>query len=263
MPEETARKICIASGKGGVGKTLVTANLGLALGELGYSTIIVDADLDMANLEMVLGMEGRPITLQDVIKGNSDIEDTVYTIKGSDNTKIVPAGISPRQFRRMDPDKFERAINRLAEQCDILIVDAPAGIGKDTIACFHACEELLLVATPESISAADALKARNVAEKMGCEIKGAVVNRVHEKNYGMSNKEIQSFLKTKVLAQFNETPIIRKSTSERKPMTLHYPENKFTKEMYNLAEALTGKTYIKKEKEKKGILSKLKNIFNR
>ncbi len=261
MPEEKARKICIASGKGGVGKTVIAANLALALGETGYETIVLDADLDMANLEMVLGMEGRPITLQDVIQGDADIEDTVYNIKGSKKAKLVPAGISPSQFRRMDPDKLERAVNRLSEQCDILLVDAPAGIGKDTISCFSSCDEVILIVTPESTSAADALKTRNVAEKMGCEVKGAAVNRLSEKNYGMSDKEIRAFLKAPVLAQFKETDTVKKSISESKPMVTNYPENEFTTEVYNLAEAITGKTYIKKKKKKKSILSKIKSIF--
>lgn len=263
MYEEETRRICIASGKGGVGKTVVTANLGVALSQAGKKTLIVDADLDMANLEMVLGMEGRPITLQDVMRGEADVQDTVYELKGHKNLRVVPGGISPHQFRRMDPDKFERVIKNLSEYCDILLLDAPAGIGKDTISCFNACEETLLVITPSSISAADASKAKNAAEKMGSSVKGIIVNRVQEENYGMNDKEIASFLNAPILAKIKEDDKVRKSMSDRTPIIDTHPNNPFSQKIRDLAGELTGETHIKKERQKQGILAKLKGIFKR
>ncbi len=263
MNSEETRKICIASGKGGVGKTVVTANLGISLAQSGVKTILVDADLDMANLEMILGMEGRPITLQDVMKDEADIEDSIYNVRGQENLKFVPAGISPNQFRRMDPDKFKRIIDQLTDKTQMLILDSPAGIGKDTISCFNACEETLLVVTPESISAADASKAKNASEKMGAEVKGAIVNRIHEKRYGMNDKEITSFLNTPILVKIKEDPKVRKAVSEKEPMIDRYPEHEFSQRIKELTKELIGKRHIKKKPKKKGLLSKLKGIFSR
>lgn len=263
MAEEENRKICIASGKGGVGKTVITSNLAIALGRTGVDTLVVDADLDMANLEMVLGKEGRPITLQDIIKGSAEPQDAIYELE--DNVRFVPAGISPTQFRRMDPDKFKRIVDELSQKCDVLLMDAPAGVGKDTIACFNACDETILVITPESIATADASKTKNISEKMGSEITGVVVNRIQEKRYGMNDKEITSFLNASILANIKEDPKVRKSVSERKPMLNYYPKSQFSESIYDLAEKITGEAYTgeKKKVEKGGILAKIKGIFSR
>ncbi len=258
--EEKGRKICISSGKGGVGKSLITLNLGLSIGKTGEDVIILDADIDMANLEMMLGMQGRPITLQDVMRNQANIQDAIYEIPGEE-ARFVPAGISPTQFRRMDPDKLKRVVDKLAEQCDILLIDSPAGVGKDTIACFNAVDEVFLVVTPETISAADASKTKKVAEKMGAEIKGIILNRLHEKRYGMNDKEITTLLNAQILTKIEEEPEIRKAIKEEEPVIAHLPESQFTKKIKELTQKITGKTYT--EEIEKGIMDKIKSIFSR
>ena len=68
-----SRVISIASGKGGVGKTTISANLGIALSNLGWDVLVMDMDINMANLELILGLEGKPVTLQEVLSGKEDI----------------------------------------------------------------------------------------------------------------------------------------------------------------------------------------------
>lgn len=260
MEKKKARKICIASGKGGVGKSLITLNLGLSMARAGEEVIIMDADIDMANLEMLLGMQGRPITLQDVMRNEANIEDAIYDIPG-EKARFIPAGISPTQFRRMDPDRLKRVTDKLAEKCTVLLMDAPAGVGKDTISCFNASDETFLVVTPETISAADASKAKNVAEKMGSEVKGIILNRVPEKRFGMSDKEITTLLNAPILIKIEEEPEIRKAIVEEEPVINHLSESKFTKKIKELTKEIIGETYT--EEEKKGIIDKIKSIFSR
>lgn len=182
------RTIAIASGKGGTGKTTLVANLGIVMGRLGKKVILVDADLDMANLELVLGMESRPITLQDVINGDADVRDALYDV--AKNVKFVPAGVSPSQFRRVDPEKLSNVISRLGTLADIILLDCPAGVGRDTIACFSACRQTLLVITPEPMAATDAYKTKIVAERMGSEVIGVVVNLAKGTGNELKDKEI-------------------------------------------------------------------------
>ncbi len=259
MEEEKTRKICVASGKGGVGKSIITLNLGLSIARTGEEVIIVDADIDMANLEMLLGMQGRPITLQDVLKDEANIEDAIYNIRGEE-AKLVPAGISPTQFGRMDPDKLERITEKLAEKCTVLILDAPAGVGKDTIACFNATDETYLVVTPETLSAADASKTKKIAEKMGSEIKGVILNRVPEERYGMNDKEITTLLNAPIITKIKEEPEIRKALTEEEAVINHLPESEFTQKIKELTKDIVGKETHIREKEK-GIMEKIKSIF--
>src|SRR5690606_6478266 len=123
------RVISVASGKGGVGKTTITANLGVALATYGEEVIVLDADVAMANLELILGMEGKSITLQDVLSGEATIDEAIY--EGPGGVKIVPAGISLEGLRKVKLDRLEEALEVLIEDADILLIDAPAGLEKD------------------------------------------------------------------------------------------------------------------------------------
>ena len=112
------RVISVASGKGGVGKTTITANLGVALATYGEEVIVLDADVAMANLELIQGMEGKSITLQDVLSGEATIDEAIY--EGPGGVKIVPAGISLEGLRKVKLDRLEEALEVLIEDADIL-----------------------------------------------------------------------------------------------------------------------------------------------
>jgi len=210
-----ARIIAIASGKGGVGKTMLTANLGLTIAKSGKRVVMLDADLDMANLELSLGMEGRPITLQDVLNNEAEIQDTIYDV--TENAKFVPAGISPSQFKRVDPEKLANIIRKLEPFGDYILLDCPAGIGRDTIACFEACKETILVTTTSPMSVTDAFKTKKAAEKMGSDIIGVVINMMKKSGEGMKESEISSLLQTKIIGRVPYDEEIRSSIFKGKP----------------------------------------------
>jgi septum site-determining protein MinD len=254
------RTIAIASGKGGTGKTTLSANLGIAIAKLGKRVIIVDADLDMANLELVLGMEGRPITLQDVIGGEAHVQDTIYDVV--DGAKFVPAGISPSQFKRVDPEKLAKIIAELAAMTDFVILDCPAGVGRDTIACFAACKETILVVTPEPMSATDAYKTKIVAERMGSEVIGVVVNLVKGIKVELKDKEISSLLGVPIFARVADDVAIRESVINGKPIVKTNPANPNAVIIEKLAANLVGTSYAP-EAPRKGLFQSLFGIFKR
>jgi len=255
-----SRAIAVASGKGGVGKTTLVANLGIALASYGQKVIMVDADLDMANLELVLGMEGRPITLQDVLNGEAQTQDAVYNV--SENAKFVPAGISPSQFRRVDPEKLQRAVLEFSGNSDYVLLDCPAGVGRDTIACFASCKETILVVTPEPISATDAYKTKIVAEKMGSEVIGVVVNMVKGLKGELAIKEIETLLESPIIAKINEDPLVRECVAAGKPIVKQYPTSQTTLTINKLASDLSGVAF-KVEAPKRSIWSRLFGFFRR
>ena len=254
------RTIAIASGKGGVGKTTLTTNLGLALAKTGKKVIMVDADLDMANLELAFGMEGRPITLQDIIQGEINIQDAMYEIEK--NAWFVPAGISQTQSKRIDPDKLANVIEQLSERADFVILDCPAGIGRDTIACFSACKETLIIITPEPMSATDGFKTAGTASKMGSEVIGVILNMIKKTKGELSERDITSLLNVPILARIVQDKEIETSIIQGKPLINTNPGNESIQEIKKLAANLTG-TAFKKQVKKKGFLSGLFGIFKK
>src|SRR5690554_5885031 len=117
------RAYTIASGKGGTGKTTVTANLGAALAQHGRKTCIVDMDMGMANLALVLGLAETPVTLHEVLAGEASIRDAIY--EGPYGLQIVPSGLSLRGFQNADPERLKDVMRDLTERCDFLLLDAP------------------------------------------------------------------------------------------------------------------------------------------
>ncbi|MBI4214879.1 P-loop NTPase [archaeon] len=236
-----ANTIAIASGKGGVGKTTITANLGIAIGLAGKKVIMVDADLDMANLELALAMESRPITLQDVLTGDADIQDAIYAV--SENVQFVPAGISPGG-KRADPEKITRTISYLSPLADYVLLDCPAGIGKDTIACLAACKQTLLILTPEPMSASDAYKTKIAAERMGSELIGVCLNMVRGTKGELNDQELSTLLEASILAKVPYDENMRTAALQGKPLMLSNPTTPASQAIIGLASRLTGGTYI-------------------
>jgi septum site-determining protein MinD len=253
------RVIAVASGKGGTGKTTISANLGVALAKMGKEVIILDADITLANLELILGMEGLPVTLQNVLAREASIEDAIY--EGPAGVKVVPAGISLEGLRKVNPDLLEDVLVSLLDRAEYLILDAPAGLEKSAIVAIAAAEELLLVVNPEIASITDALKTKYIAEKLDTKLLGIVVNRVTKLGVEVAKKEIEAILEGKVLAVIPEDPEVRKAAAFGQPVVLRAPNSPASKALYELAGKIAG-VKIKTE-EKESALKKLLSIFRR
>ncbi len=256
------RIIAVASGKGGVGKTSITANVGVALAKMGKSVIIVDTDLQMANLGLMLGMEGRPITLQDVLAGEASLTDAIYD--GPGGVKFVPAGLSIEKYRRIDEEKLVDVIKELAKKADIVMLDTAAGAGNDVLTTLHAATEVLVVTMAESVAVADALKLIMVAERrLGLDITGVVIEMYKGMKQEMTSKEIQKALQTEVIGVIPEDPRFRECSLEGFPVVMKYPTSEGGKAVINLAARLIGAPAPMIEaKRKRGIIDILLSLLS-
>jgi len=144
----------IASGKGGTGKTTVSVNLGTMLAELGKETYLMDADIGMANVGLVLGLQDAPVTLHEVLAGKGNISDAIYD--GPGGLKVIPSGISLQGFQQADPDRIRDVLTEIVKRCEFLLIDAPAGISKDGVVPLAVADEVILVVNPELSSIVDA-----------------------------------------------------------------------------------------------------------
>jgi len=147
--------IAVTGGKGGVGKTNVSVNLALALAELGRRVMLLDADLGLANVDVLLGLRPKR-TLADVVAGKCELRDVL--LLGPGGIHIVPAASGTQSMVHLSPMQHAgliQAFSDLADDLDILIVDTAAGIGDEVVSFVRAAQEILLVVTDEPTSITD------------------------------------------------------------------------------------------------------------
>jgi len=148
--------LAITSGKGGVGKTFVSANLAAALAKRGQRVLVLDADLGLANLDVVLNLYPK-ITLHDVFTGKAKLEQAI--IKAPGGFSVLLAGSGMVEYSRLTPevrDDFLRIMTGLVPHYDILLLDTGAGISDVVLFAVSLASEVLVVATPEPTSLTDA-----------------------------------------------------------------------------------------------------------
>src|SRR3989338_152224 len=170
--------LSIASGKGGVGKTITAINLGTALSSFGADVLVVDGNLFTPNLGLYLGVQKLPVTIHDAVKGLKHIRETVY--QHSSGLKIIPASISIEDNKNIDIGSLGKIMLDLYGAAQIVLIDSSAGIGEEAKSEINASDEMLIVVTPDSSSIADGLKILNTAMENGVKAKGIIVNRWHE-----------------------------------------------------------------------------------
>lgn len=197
-----ARIIVFASGKGGTGKTTVVANLGTALAQLGKKTIALGADVTMANLGLILGLEGKKITLHEVLSGKKKAKQAVY--EGPAGLKVVPCGMSLNGVQKVRLERLKKVVLDLAANADFLLVDSPSGMGHDSITALAVAQEAIFVITPNFASVLEAMKIKRVAERLHVKSPELIINRASGERTDLPQKEIESILELPVLGVIPE-----------------------------------------------------------
>lgn len=148
--------VAVTSGKGGVGKTFVSANLAAALSRRGLRVLVLDADLGLANLDVVLNLYPK-VTLHDVFTGKAKLEDAI--VKAPGGFSVLLAGSGMVEYSRLTPevrDDFLRIMGGLVPRYDIVLLDTGAGISDVVLFAVSLASEVIVVATPEPTSLTDA-----------------------------------------------------------------------------------------------------------
>jgi septum site-determining protein MinD len=230
------RKIVVASGKGGVGRTTLTANLGVALAKLGKKVLVMDAGFTTPDLGLLFRLEGALYTINDVLSGSISPEDAMYD--GPFGVKVMPMGTTAEHMKRSNPAKFPELVRRI-EGFDFLLIDAPAGVKREAIAALRSAEEAIFVTLPETVSISDTLKSVAIADLLGLKKLGTIVNRVKGEDYEIPVEEIEKILELHVLAEIPEDRSVTRAGAVGRLFILSSPNRPAARALTRLARRLS------------------------
>ncbi|MBS1724098.1 MAG: MinD/ParA family protein [Armatimonadetes bacterium] len=237
------KTIAVTSGKGGVGKTSLSTNLGIALTRLGERTVVFDADLALANVEVLLGVRAER-TLQHVVAGESSMSEIVA--RGPEGLGVIAGGSGIPMLMRSGPKRlgvmFEQ-VQELAATTDILIFDTSAGLENKVLAFLKNADEVLVVTTPEPASITDSYATiKTLFRQKPDAVVKVVVNQArdgHEANevFGVLSRITQDFLKKELeFAGFvRQDEAVSRSARLRKPYMMAEPKSDAAKDTSKLA----------------------------
>lgn len=267
---KNARVIAITSGKGGVGKTNLTINLGLALNQLGYKVVILDADLGLANIDVIIGVIPQ-FTLAHVIRREKTLEEII--IDGPNGIQIISGGSGLKELVHLSEEQLVYLIDNLKEigkDADFILIDTGAGINQSILSFVSAASEIILISTPEptSITDAYAMIKNIVSEDKEKSIK-VLINRASSSQEGVEifdklNAAAQKFLNVSLsrLGYLYEDPYVSKSVRFQTPFLLKYPSSLASQGVKAIAERLIDES--KEEFHKNNGLQRfLHKIFSR
>lgn len=259
--------IAVTSGKGGVGKSTVSANMAISLKQMNRKVLLIDADIHLGNLDLILGTRSR-LTLADVAKDGVSLEDII--MEGPGGIDILPASSAALDILKSE-DMFLRklgsAFSNFDGQYDYIVLDTGAGIAQNVIAFLLGAQKIVLVITPDPASITDAYAVVKVVRSIDKDIPiYLTTNMVGSADEGeilfkKMNLMVQKFLDSKI--QFGgsilKDDLIQRSVKQQKPFVLHHPNSGSTTAIRVLNRRLMHSAAQFDDKQK-NIFEKLINI---
>lgn len=265
MTSATARIILICSGKGGVGKTTLTANLGIALARLGHRVAVLDADFGLRNLDLLLGLENRIVyTAQEVLSESCRLEQALVKHKQEPNLSLLPAG-NPRMLEWLTPEDMQKIAGMLAGHFSFVLIDAPAGVEQGFRNAAAAAREAIVVTNPEVSAVRDADRVIGLLNSMDISPVQLILNRVRPKMMAsqemLSVDEVTELLALPLLGLVMEDEQVIVSTNRGEPLTLGKATSIAARGYTNIARRLNGEEVplLDPSKESRGLRARLMN----
>ena len=255
-----AKVITITSGKGGVGKTTTSANLGVALASLGYKVVCMDADIGLRNLDVVLGLENRIVyDIVDIVEGRCRVRQAMIKDKRFPELYLIPAA-QTRDKNALSPSDMINLCNDLRPEVDWIVIDSPAGIERGFRNAIAPADFILVVTNPEVSAVRDADRIIGIIE---AEEKGPahlIINRVNinlvKRGDMLSADDIIDLLAIDLVGIIPEDEGVVISTNRGQPVVLD-PKSRAGQAFMNIARRINGETVPLMNLEEK------QNIFGR
>lgn len=238
------RIVTVTSGKGGVGKTTVTANLGAALAMRGQRIVVVDADVGLRNLDVMLGLENRIVyDLVDVIEERCRLRQALVRHKHLSKLFLLPAA-QTRDKTAVRAEDMIRICDELAEEHDVILIDSPAGIERGFRYAMAPADEVLIITNPEVPAARDADRVIGLIE---AEEKGParlIINRVKpkmiERGEMLSIADVVELLAIELIGVVPEDQEVLIAANRGQPLATSRDSSKAGQAFHNIARRMLG-----------------------
>ncbi|MEM5853620.1 MAG: cell division ATPase MinD [Candidatus Aenigmatarchaeota archaeon] len=239
------RIIDVCSGKGGVGKTTIASNLGLALTQLGKKVAVVDCNLTTSHLSLLFGSYSYPLTLNNFLRKEARFEDVVYTHPSG--LRIVPASLELKDLVDVDLSNFKENLKEIFKDFDFVFLDSAPGLGKEALIPLQAADEVIFVANPFLPSLVDVVKCKQLINSFDSKptVLGIILNRVKKKSYEISADEVRQFTELPVIGIVPEDEKVLESMNKRTPVLILHKNSPSTKAFFEIASKLVGIEYKK------------------
>ncbi len=259
--------IVITSGKGGVGKTTTSANLGTGLAMLGKKVVLIDADIGLRNLDVVLGLENRIVyDIVDVVEGNCRAKQALIKDKKYENLCLLPAA-QTKDKDSVSPEQMIKLCDQLKEDFDYILIDCPAGIEQGFKNAIAAANRAIVVTTPEVSAVRDADRIIGLLEANGLSKPLLILNRVRidmvKRGDMLGLEDVVEILAIQILGVVPDDESIVVSTNKGEPAVID--NNSRAGEAYrNITKRILGEEVPLMDLEvNNGILSSIMKLFKK
>lgn len=265
--------IAVISGKGGVGKTTTTANIGLGIAKNGKKCVVVDFDIGQRNLDMILGLENRVVyDLVQVMDGEANLKQALIRSKANKNLRFLAAS-QTKDKSVLDSKKIEKLISKLKAEFDFVILDAPAGIESGYEHTIEFADAAIVVVNPEVSSIRDADRAIGILDSKSDKVKNGeevekylIINRIVsdmvQSGEMLRSEDILDILDINLLGKVPEDRGVIDASNQGKPVILD--KDSLAGQAYQrICGRLCGEKVEMKnvENQDKGLLKKLTGMF--
>ena len=262
-----AEVIVVTSGKGGVGKTTTTSNIGAALASLGKKVILIDTDIGLRNLDLVMGLENRVVfNLVDVVEGSCKIKNAAIKDKRFPGLSLLPAA-QTKDKDAVNEEQMKKLCQELKEEYDYILLDCPAGIEQGFKNAVAGADRAIVVTTPEVSAVRDADKIIGMLNAYGVTDHKLLVNRVRvdmvKRGDMITLEDIIDILGIKLIGVVPDDEEIIVSTNKGEPAILN-SISEAGKAYSNIARRILGEDVPLMElKDSNNFFGRLKKLFSR